>query len=544
MRKVIPVLCFFLISSILFGWGAGHNDQVSLVLKLLPEEITEFFPEYMKEKMIKKYSHYPDSFSKIDQDILNEEDKKLLEKFRIKVRYNLHSPIGKTISFILMTEGFKEKNIKKAAIFMCALTHAIGDESACNHAPLVHVLTYGFNQYNIKKGKGLLDFSQVKDKELIEKLTKGFSVKKISDDGEKTLREIMIAGVKMNSYMIQRDVLIAKTYNYKLTEEERKQGMKALAELGVEGAKFAADVIYTSWIYSKKGKIPILTSGLIEEYKKENKKYLMDKPLIYDSIYKDVILEEWKYPAIGVLVEPSRRMNECYFSFSSKVIQSAIMRVLKKEKKPYKCIDVRELIKGEKIDKKKIPVLVICAGSFSVPKNVKEEIKRYTQEGGKLIWIAGSSKGVGKLSEFLKTAENKFLPVTRKYGNLHKEVINRVNVYFENELKDVFGSGPYKFINNPNTPAGWQKPYCAFYIEEGAKNIKILAKIETDGKILNVAGYLCDEEGNPVSVFIPEYLISPFLLVNEDTTDYDFSKPILDSVGKKIILTLIKILTK
>lgn len=46
-----------------------------------------------------------------------------------------------------------------------------------------------------------------------------------------------------------------------------------------------------------------------------------------------------------------------------------------------------------------------------------------------------------------------------------------------------------------------------------------------------------------MNIFIPEYLISPFLLVKEDTTDYDFSRPVLDTVGKRIILNLVKILT-
>ncbi len=544
MRKFIAVLMFFLIPSILFGWGKGHEDQMKLVLILLPSQIRNFFPDKLKEKMIKKYSHYPDSFEKIDQDILNSDDKKLLKEFNINVRYDFHKPEGIVVSFVLMTEGFKEKNPKKAGIFMGALTHVLGDAAACNHAPLVHVLIYGFSEYNIKRGKGLLDFSQVKDKKVIENLIKNFHPEEISPEPEETLFKILMWELYLTSFMSQRDTLIAKTFNYKVSEKERKKGLKALAELGVEGAKISANLAYTAWIYAKEGKKIKLTHTLIKKYRKEREKYFLEKPLEYDSIYKDVIQKKHRYPAIGVVVEPSRRENECYFCFSAKLIQSSIMRVFKKEGISYKCIDVRDLIKGKKIDEKKIPVLIICAGKFSVPEKVIKEIKEYSERGGKLIWIGGEDKGLlGKLSDYLKETQDKYLPVTKKYGDPHKGVIEKIKVYFENELKEILGKKPYKFVNNPNTPAGWQKPYCPLCIEKKASDVKILAKVNIGKKTLNVSGYICDEKGIPVNIFIPEYLISPFLLVKEDTTDYDFSRPVLDTVGKRIILNLVKILT-
>ncbi|MCD6408487.1 hypothetical protein J7L87_05500 [bacterium] len=543
MKKIFSIIVLFIFPSLLFGWGKGHDQQMELVLKLLPSEIRSFFPDELKEKIVKKYSHYPDSFEKIDPDILTSRDKKLLKKFDINVRYDFHKAEGKAISFILMTEGFKEKNPKKAAIFMCALTHVLGDDAACNHAPLVHILTYGFSQYRIKRGEGLLDFSQVKDKKIIEEMVKSFQIKEISPRPEETLFKIMIYEVKLNTFMSQRDTLIAKTFNYRLSEKEKKEGLKALAELGVEGAKLSANLTYTAWIYAKENKIPVLTSELIEKYKKEKEKYLMEKPLEYDSIYKDVIQKKHRYPAIGVLVEPTRRLNECYFCFSAKLIQTSIMRVFKKEGISYKCIDVRDLIKGKKIDEKKIPVLIICAGKFSVPEKVIKEIKRYSEKGGKLIWIGVVDRGLlGELSGYLKEVQDRYLPVTKKYGDRHKEVVGKIEVYFENELKEVLGEKPYKFVNNPNTPAGWQRPYCSLYIEEKAKNVKILAKIKIDGKTLNIAGYLMDKNGKPRHIFLPEYLLSPFLLVEEDTTNYDFSKPLPDTLGRKIINSLFTLL--
>lgn len=57
----------------------------------------------------------------------------------------------------------------------------------------------------------------------------------------------------------------------------------------------------------------------------------------------------------------------------------------------------------------------------------------------------------------------------KKYGDTHKEVIEKIEIYFENELKRKLGEKPYKFVNNPNTPAGWQRPYCPFYIDEKGK---------------------------------------------------------------------------
>lgn len=225
----------------------------------------------------------------------------------------------------------------------------------------------------------------------------------------------MISEVKLNSFMSQRDTLIAKTFNYKLSQKDKRKGLKALAELGVEGAKFSADLAYTSYLYAKEGKNLFLTDELVKKYRREKEKYLLNKPLEYDAIYKDAIQKNYKYPSVGVLVEPTRRLNECYFCFSAKFVQSAIMRVFKKECILYNCVDVREIIKGRKLNKDRIPVLIICAGKFTVPEKVIKEIKRYSEKGGKIIWIGGMDKGLlGELSKYLKKADDKYLPVAKK----------------------------------------------------------------------------------------------------------------------------------
>ncbi len=51
---------------------------------------------------------------------------------------------------------------------------------------------------------------------------------------------------------------------------------------------------------------------------------------------------------------------------------------------------------------------------------------------------------------------------------------------------------------------------------------------------MTIAAALVDENGRPQHIFLPEYLIAPYLLSKEDQLE-DASKPVLDQVGKRLV---------
>jgi hypothetical protein len=67
----------------------------------------------------------------------------------------------------------------------------------------------------------------------------------------------------------------------------------------------------------------------------------------------------------------------------------------------------------------------------------------------------------------------------------------------------------------------------------------MLATVSDGAEAMNIAAAQF-ENGKARHIFMPVYLLVPFALSKDQTMD--FSKPVLDSVGRKIILTSVRML--
>ena len=187
-------------------------------------------------------------------------------------------------------------------------------------------------------------------------------------------------------------------------------------------------------------------------------------------------------------------------------------------------------------------MIAVCAGSFYVSDKVRAALAGYTRHGGKLLWIGGVDKGLlGRLSQSLKPADRALLPVGMDYEDAKREgaaAVARVSVRFLGELKNAAGKGPSKFVNNPNT-SGWTTPRCNVQIVSDDPRIRMLAAVSDGAKTMNIAAALVDQ-GGARHVFLPQYLLLPFVLSRDQTMD--FSHPTFDSVGRGIILAATEML--
>ena len=77
---------------------------------------------------------------------------------------------------------------------------------------------------------------------------------------------------------------------------------------------------------------------------------------------------------------------------------------------------------------------------------------------------------------------------------------------------------PYRFTQNPNTKAGWMKPYCTVKIGPAKNRVNIIATLTMGSDTINIAATGLDEQGNRQAVFLAEYLMSPFLFSKKELT--------------------------
>lgn len=547
-RKIFIFLVLLCVNC--FGWGGGHEFITEILIDKLPEEIKLNISQEIKEKMIKIWSHYPDSFEPFTEGVISDTSFQILKKYGISKRYDLHSSKGKAVNFILIVESLKGKRYNEACLWISSICHTISDEGALNHGPLIHYITYGFTPMRIKMGKGIgldiIEISKTGGKEMILKLLENYEPKIISETPEEAIINILMKEVISNSFMTQRERKIMRSFKIEATQQEIEEAKNAMVEIGANNVKDTLEIIYTAYFYSKNGIEVKFNEDLIKEFEKRKREYLEKRKIEDDSIYEGVLIKEKKYPAIGVIIEPSQTMHHGIFPFGSKYVLSAIMWYLKQENISYEPIDIREIInKKISISPEKIPVLILYSGNL-LPLELKNLLKEYLEKGGVLFLIGGMTKLtpykeiLGECYDYFKEMSEDIIPVSPKYGYENLEIVKKLKFYFLNDLKETFGESDYKIVRNPNTPAGWQKPVCIAYIEEN-KNFTPLIKISNGEKECFVSGILSLEKGK--IIFIPSYFLSPFIFSEEDTLK-DPSTPYLDTTGKKILNFLLKKILK
>lgn len=550
MKKQLALTFLFLALFIgkALGWGSGHDDQTRLMFEMLPSEIQAMLSEEQRAELIRHYSHFPDSGGDLDPEKIGEKGYAFAVGHNVKGVYGFHGSKGKATAFVLLTRAFAENDPDLAALWMGTIVHSIGDEAACNHDPLVSYITYAFKAYGIPMEMGTgLDYSDVakteEGKAVVAELAKNFKPAIISENPEEALRYLLMSEAEGNAFMTSRGATIAAAYKPAASEQTVAEARRALAELGQYGAERAANVILTAWHYAKQGKAATLDfdEELLKKAEEAEKAFIAARSLSSDSIFTGLLDGAQSGPAVGVLIEPSQKMNRTYLGFSSKYISAAAMRAMKENGIPWRAVDLRTMDPENPPTVADMPVMMVCSGGARLPQPALDALKIYVKEGGKLLWIGGRDSGLlGDLSKSLAPADDADLPVLGKYGAGNDDTIKKASMLFKGPLAAALSAEPFPFLRNPNTKAGWQKPYCPYQIDVTRPNLKPLAILKVGEKTFPVAAAL-EDAGETAHVFIPEYLVAPFLLTPALELQ-DVSMPLFDSVGAKVFLSCLKAL--
>ena len=546
-RLAVPVLMASVLlgifASAAFGWGMGHGTQSKMVFDSLPKEIKDFFPPALQQEIIQHWCHYPDEAQFFDEKLLGKEALETLKAMKlIKGDRSLHSDVNVAACFALLEKAFIEKDPKHAAIWLGSIIHTIGDDDCHVGQPS---WAGDMSRYKgVKHAEGVGELSSMESTEigrnLLKKAMDGFKPQALGDDPDKVVNQLLLLAYTSMGDGSTKACRISSTYNYGEKGVPSEDGLSAMAELGALGAQEAINAIVTAWEFAKQNKKVELTDELIKKARPEIDKYLQSKPLSQDSVYDGTLESNPKGPAVGVLLDPSTCMGGSRYGFTACVYLAQAMRTLQEASVAYLPLDSRKVEKDGLPAVDKMPVLFLLSGGYEFQQ--QPYMAKYIKDGGRIIWIGGRDSGLmGKLSASLKPADPRLLPVGKDYEDAKKEgakAVARVSVKFLGEFEKELGKEPRKFVNDPNL-AGWDTPHCNDQIVPGDESVKPLIAV-TDGTDTMNIGAVLMEDGKARHVFLPQYVLLPFVLSNDQTID--FGKPTFDSVGKKILLTSVRML--
>lgn len=559
MKKWLAVFWILSVSLTLFGWGRGHEDHVGLVLKHLPAECSRIWSAKTKQELQQHWSHSPDSHQKIVEGgafPITPEAVRFLTESRIRTCYAFHSGAGKGVAFFLLVRSLREKREEASAFFAGVLLHGIADANAFNHAPLIHHLTYTRYRH-IHYPRADLDLSMMRENRVLagkiaERLA-GFS----PDPGKGNLREsvlaLMLEEIDSNAYMCARENLLARTGPDGRASDA---ALDAMADIAAYQTRIGVNALCAARRLADSGEPldltpadfmlkspPAALSGnkrrepLLAEYERRKTAMLERRDPRTDAIYAGLFDQKDPAPAIGLVCEATYAMNHTFLGFGSKFLTGSIGRTLRKNGKNMEMLPLYDL-KKRVPSPRRTPVLLLCLNG-SAPGFAVRALRDYVSQGGKVLVIGGTSDlNLTGLAPFFERKKNEELPVSSVYGKANEKVIGSMRVCPAGPLKKVFKRREFAFRDNPNTSAGWNKPFSNLAIRTGDASVVPLFELANGTERFCIAALKRDGTGRNVGAWLPQYLLMPFLF-SDDTAMPDWSMPELDSFGSRLILAVL-----
>lgn len=526
IREVTLVLAMLPFLS--FGWGMGHDTVAQAVAARLPQP----WCDRLQGESLQRFcadNHYPDSFEPFPVDRVGEEPLAYLNAQGVTKRFDLHSDRGRAVAFCMLVRALKEEQPDRALLWLAAFAHSTADMVACNHEPVVHIATYGWSEKSwamtlpggqlIGKMTPCLDLGWV-ETEAWARTAWGERLGRmvLRDSGasqEEALLEVMLYGIRgVDSCAPYGRAVVEASAGWTDTRDRvaGKRLAGVLSELGVWAVERCLRDFQAALRLAQAGVTPDVTDAVMVRYNGAVDEFMRARPLSADSFVRGAIEPpKGGQPYVGVITEPTWRMNESMFGPSDRVLAVQVVNTLRKQGMKAVLIDTREFLDG-KVDLKPVSALVVPAQKCQTYRVMKADVfasrlAKYLADGGKVLWIGGS-----KPPKDLMTGLP--LPVMVK-ANTDKDAKMPL---LTGQLKTAtlrLGSGPVRKLERPPLfQAGWHQPQNPFaFTPEAAAQARALAVLSGNGKEMTIGAAWPKE--SPAVAYLPIYAVFPYLWTQE-----------------------------
>jgi len=268
---------------------------------------------------------------------------------------------------------------------------------------------------------------------------------------------------------------------------------------------------------AKAGTIPEVTDVVLSRYKAASSEFVEARRYEEDSLVKGLTVRLTPgRPCLGVLSEPTWRMNDGLFGFNDRVLSAQAVTALRKQKKNAVLMDVRMFMKnGASVAD--MPVLMVIAQKVSAyhalqPKTLTEQLVKYRKDGGKIIWIGGGlpDRALCNFPVQASLCAN----AGAGYDYCWTRLPVGTNAYATLSLK-VGDHAVRTLARTPSFQAGWHIPSNATVFTPAATEAVLpLATLYDGAKPLWVGGAW--PKAAPDIAYLPTYAIYPYLWTKEN----------------------------
>jgi hypothetical protein len=540
-----------------FGWGAGHEEVAREVFARLPQSITGQISPAMVDKATLTYSHYPDSFALFLPEEVGAPAVKYLNDNGIKNRYGIHSDKGRALAFCLLVTAFREKQYDHAAVWIAALSHSTSDMAAINHDPLVHGVIYSSGyKLKLKDGKSISGLHCFDLSDLARNNPAGLAAWQksidpmlIPDDGrgaETALIDIMGYGQQGAFFCSPRGIPILTNAVAAVENQDGAARDRANAQLADLGAWAVARTVRDTEVAARlaAGNDTVeLTPQIEAKFNDLNAQALQSSKLDDDALFTPILrpLPKDGGPVIGVLLEPTWRMNDALLGYGDRVWSAAICRSLAAAKRDYATLDVRSVLSDGFPSPSRVPVMVVSATglrnySYMHVADLDDKLQKYLDAGGHVLWIGGDAKpsnALGPMVTAMSRIDKQLLPVPED---------QIVGTKFE-LMGDPTGQSQWSFVRSPSLKVGWSQPLCPWKFAESTDLEPLVELVKDDQKtVVGVMWKGSDGKGEKAA-YLPVYAVAPHLFTESQLLETP-GEPALDPPCETIVFDVLDRLAK
>ena len=538
MRTFKGAACAAMVCAIMavFAWDVEHDVIAQLAGEFLPDEIKRQFDFDDFARLI-AYCHYPDMiecdgtgeprrYRTLDETgaIVGEEDKEILRGQGFGNSGWFHRERGRAVCFALMAKAFRNGNHRNASFYLSVITHAVSDESALNHPPILQ-----FVQYSRFKG---VDYA-IRKVEPGAKNVFGFRADGCVANRARQLLKDFRPTLPSRNFAEIMDALVAHCVEegyYAGCKEgvisfgPLPEAQEALAQLVAMQVRAILTYAWAAWSLKGEWNLPDadFSARMSTRIRATNDAYDPAAQSVFDGVFDMSRNPRAPKATVGVVCEPYAMFSITRLSYVGRMLTASAARTLRDSGYAVRAIALRDLAKGLP-SPKEMPFLFIDLGRDALMKGQAAAIKAYLEAGGRIIAVGGDDKSnVTGFAPHLVSHKDDEVPVSSKWALQNVEECKRMAVMFKGVR--------YPLKRNPNID-GFCKPYAMNSIAADV-SVQPIAMLDNGRDTFTVAA----KRGNVV--WLSEYLLMPF--VWSDDTSANWAEMRLDSFASKILLDAVE----
>ena len=533
--------------SVLPAWDVEHDEVAQLTGEFLPREVKATF-DFDDFAILMANCHFPDMtewpcengkrrFHNLEELAkgVGEANARAFVSAGFGNSYWFHSPRGRAALMTVLARAFGSGDHASAAFCISVLTHAISDEGALNHPPLL-----GFFRYSTLPG---IDFSMRKVEEgaknvfgfrsdghvvhLVRQRMKDYCPKVPAGSFEDAVLSHSV-DVAVNHCALTGEIEGAIAFS------SQPEAERALVDLVYRQVSTLEDIVLTCWTHRSRD-VALPDKEFDSKFRAKANEVMRKldprRQSVFAGIFDESLNPVGAKATVGIVCDAYARAFGT-ISFPGRILSAAAGRTLRANGYAIKGLAYWEVAKGFP-DPSSVPVVFVCIGGagYMCPgadPSFAAAAKAYRRKGGKFIVVGGEdTRDITGFATTMKRRDNKDVPVSSKWHRA--EAADACSMALvATGLTPRLGKGRYPFFRDPNFD-GFCKPVCRMETPVGDK----LLELDNGRERFPVA---VRKDG---VVWMPEYALMPYLFVRDDP-NLPLAALTLDEFGSKVILDSIE----